>query len=92
MKADLIPLRSLVISIVWYACESWTLNNKSLKKLNKRILVGLFKKNSCYIRLLQVHYTTHKTNMESRRIVVEHIWKNGRPVDGVDTTLQDKVE
>ena len=55
-------LRSLVISIFLYACESWTLN----ADLQRRIQAMEMR---CYRRLLNISYTEHITNVEvSNRI------------------------
>ena len=52
-------LRSLVISIFLYACESWTLT----ADLQRRIQAMEMR---CYRRLLNISYTEHITNVEVR--------------------------
>ena len=53
-------MRSLVISIFLYACESWTLN----AELEKRTQAFEMR---CYRRLLNISYMDHVTNEEVRR-------------------------
>ena len=53
-------MRSLVISIFLYACESWTLT----AVLEKRTQAFEMR---CYRRLLNVSYKDHVTNEEVRR-------------------------
>ena len=53
-------MRSLVISIFLYACESWTLT----AELEKRTQAFEM---SCYRRLLNISYKDHVTNEEVRR-------------------------
>ena len=53
-------VRSLVISIFLYACESWTLT----AKLEKRTQTFEMR---CYRRLLNISYKDHVTNEEVRR-------------------------
>ena len=53
-------MRSLVISIFLYACESWTLT----AELNKRTQAFEM---ICYRRLLNISYKDHVTNEEVRR-------------------------
>ena len=53
-------MRSIVISIFLYACESWTLT----AELEKR--TQTFEMN-CYRRLLNISYKDHVTNEEVRR-------------------------
>ena len=52
-------MRSLVISIYLYACESWTLT----AELEKRMQAFEMK---CYRRLLNISYKDHVTNKEVR--------------------------
>ena len=54
------PMRSLVISIFLYACESWTLT----AELEKRTQAFEMR---CYRRLLNISYKDHVTNEEVRR-------------------------
>ena len=53
-------MRSLVISIFLYACESWTLT----ADLEKRTQASEMR---CYRRLLNISYKDHATNKEARR-------------------------
>ena len=53
-------MRSLVISIFLYACESWTLT----ADLEKRTQAFEMR---CYRRLLNISYQDHVTNEEVRR-------------------------
>ena len=53
-------MRSLVISIFLYACESWTLTAE-LEKRTQAFEMG------CYRRLLNISYKDHVTNEEVRR-------------------------
>ena len=53
-------MRSLVISIFMYACESWTLT----AELEKRMQAFEMR---CYRRLLNISYKDHVTNEEVRR-------------------------
>ena len=52
-------MRSLVISIFLYACESWTLTAE-LEKRTQAFEI-------CYRRLLNISYNDHVTNEEVRR-------------------------
>ncbi|KAL8578106.1 hypothetical protein ACOMHN_055426 [Nucella lapillus] len=47
--------KSLVISILLYGCESWTLNGETERRLQA------FER-KCYRKLLRIHYSEHKTN------------------------------
>ena len=53
-------MRSLVVSIFLYACESWILN----AELEKRTQAFGMR---CYRRLLNISYKDHVTNEEVRR-------------------------
>ena len=53
-------MRSLVISIFLYACESWTLT----AELEKRTHAFEMR---CYRKLLNISYKDHVTNKEVRR-------------------------
>ena len=59
-------LRSLVISIFLYACESWTLN----ADLERRISAMEMR---CYRRLLGISYTQHISNIEVKNRIVHEI-------------------
>ena len=59
-------MRSLVISIFLYACESWTLT----AELEKRMQAFEMR---CYRRLLDISYKDHVTNEEARRKILETI-------------------
>ena len=54
------PIHSLVISILLYACESWTLTAE-LEKITQAFEM------TCYRRLLKFSYKDHVTNEEFRR-------------------------
>ena len=53
-------LRTLVISIFLYACESWTLNAETQKRIEAHEL-------RCYRKILNISYKDHVTNEEVRR-------------------------
>ena len=53
------PMRSLVISIFLYACESWTLTTE----LQRRIQAMEMR---CYRKILRISYKDHVTNEEVR--------------------------
>ena len=53
-------MRSLVISIFLFACESWTLTAEFEKKTQAFVM-------RCYRRLLNILYKDHVTNAEVRR-------------------------
>ena len=57
-------MRSLVISIFLYACESWTLSLTA--ELEKRTQAFEMR---CYRRLLNISYKDHVTNEEVRRMI-----------------------
>ena len=59
LRSKIRLLRSLVISIFLYACESWTLT----VDLQRRIQAMEMR---CYRRLLNISYTEHITNVEVR--------------------------
>ena len=59
LRSKIRLLRSLVISIFLYACESWTLT----ADLQRRIQAMEMR---CYRRLLNISYTEHITNVEVR--------------------------
>ena len=59
LRSKIRLLRSLVISIFLYACESWTLT----ADLQRRIQAMDMR---CYRRLLNISYTEHITNVEVR--------------------------
>ena len=61
-------MRSLVISIYLYACESWTLT----AELEKRTQAFEMR---CYRRLLNISYKDHVTNEEVRRKIQAAIWE-----------------
>ena len=62
-------MRSLVISIFLYACESWTLT----AELEKRTQAFEMR---CYRRLLNISYKDHVTNEEVRRKIQTAIGEN----------------
>ena len=59
-------LRSLVISVFLYACETWTLT----ADLERRIAAMEMR---CYRRLLGISYLQHITNVEIRRRITQEI-------------------
>ena len=59
-------MRSLVLSIFLYACESWTLT----AELERRIAAMEMR---CYRRLLGISYTLHITNKEVRNRITHEI-------------------
>ena len=66
-------MRSLVIFIFLYACESWTLTvelEKRTQALEAR----------CYRRLLNISYKDHVTNEEVRRKIQAAIGEYGEPL------------
>ena len=61
-------MRSLVISIFLYACESWILN----AELEKRTQAFEMR---FYRRLLNISYKDHVTNKEVHRKIQAAIWQ-----------------
>ena len=61
-------MRSFVISIFLYACESWTLT----AELEKRTQAFEM---TCYRRLLNISYKDHVTNEDVRRKILAAIGK-----------------
>jgi len=59
-------MQSLAISILLYACESWTLT----ADLERRIQATEM---GCYRRLLRISYKDHITNFEVRNIVTNAV-------------------
>lgn len=59
-------LRSLVISILLYACETWTLTAEIEKRINAMEM-------RCYRRLLSISYRDHVTNIEVRSRITQAI-------------------
>ena len=49
--------KSLVVSILLYGCESWTLLADTEKRLQAF-------ENKCMRRMLQISYTEHRTNAD----------------------------
>ncbi|KAJ8379015.1 hypothetical protein AAFF_G00231840 [Aldrovandia affinis] len=62
-------LRSLVISIFLYACESWTLTAEIQQRIQSFEM-------RCYRRLLGISYTQHITNMEIRQRISQAIGRH----------------
>jgi hypothetical protein len=58
-----------VISVFLYAAEYWTLNAEIEKRMNAFEL-------NCYRRLLNIHYTSHTTNIKVRELVIQHIGRH----------------
>ena len=69
VKSKIRLLRSLVISIFLYACESWTLD----VYLQQRIASFEMR---CYRQLLGIDYRDHVTNVSVRNIVTKEIGKH----------------
>ena len=59
-------MRSLVISIFLYACESWTVTTE----LQKRIEAV---KMRCYRKILRISYKDHITNAEVHAMIQQAI-------------------
>ena len=59
-------LRSLVISIFLYACETWTLTAELQKRIQSMEM-------RCYRRLMGISYTQHVTNEEVRQKISQAI-------------------
>ncbi|GFO40092.1 endonuclease-reverse transcriptase [Plakobranchus ocellatus] len=76
-------LRSLVMSIFLYACESWTLN----ADIERRIRAMMEMR--CYRRLLGISYKDHTTNEEVSRRIVNAI---GPHVDLLTIVRQRKLK
>ena len=62
-------MRSLVISIFLYACESWTVTAEFEKRMQAFEM-------RCYRRLLNISYKDHVTNEEVRRQIQAAIGKH----------------
>ena len=75
-------LRSLVISIFLYACESWTLT----ADLERRIQATEMR---CYHRLLGIFYKDHITNIEVRNRVTNTV---GHHEDLLTTVKKRKLK
>ena len=61
-------LRALITSIFLYGCETWTVTAEMEKRINA------FEMN-CMRRLLQVHYTSHTSNVQIRELMERFIGK-----------------
>ena len=70
-------MRSLVISVLLYACETWTLTADILKKLQATEL-------RCFRKLLGISYRDHVTNDAVRERIRQAI----RPYDDILTTVK----
>ena len=66
MRTRMGLLRALVTSVFLYGCETWTLNAEMEKRINT------FEMNSMR-RLLQVHYTSHTSNIQIRELMQSYI-------------------
>ena len=73
-------MRSLVISIFLYACESWTLN----KDLEKRISAFEMR---CYRRILGISYKDRITNLEVKHTIQQAIG----PYEELLTTVRKRI-
>ena len=77
-------MRSLVISIFLYACESWTLT----AELEKRTQAFEMR---CYRRLLNISYKDHTTNEEVGRKINWRIWRTPDPGQETKTKIFGQV-
>ena len=59
-------MRSLVISIFLYACESWTLTAELKRRLQAIEM-------RCYLKILHISYKDHVTNEEVRAKIQQAI-------------------
>ncbi|GFO22196.1 LINE-1 reverse transcriptase homolog [Plakobranchus ocellatus] len=75
-------LRSLVMSIFVYACESWTLNAETKRRIRAMEM-------RCYRRLLGISYKDHIINEEMRRRIENAI---GPHVDPLTIVQQRKLK
>ena len=78
IKSKIRLLRSLVISIFLYACESWTLD----AYLQQRIASFEMR---CYRQLLGIDYRDHVSNVCVRKIVTSEIGKHQELLEIVKT-------
>ena len=62
-------MRTLVISIFLYACETWTLTAELERKIQAMEM-------RCFRRLLGISYKDHTTNEEVRNRIRQAIWKH----------------
>ena len=65
-------MRSLVITIFLYACESWTLTTSSWRKEPRPL--------RCYQRILNFSYKDHVTNDEVCKRIQEGIKYDEHPI------------
>jgi len=82
VKSKLKLLHALVISILLYACESWTLTAELQRKIQAAEM-------RCFRRLLGISYTEHVTNEEVSRRVRQHI---GRYEDLLSIVKRRKLQ
>ena len=66
IRSKIKVLRSLVMSIFLYACETWTLTANLQKKIQAMEL-------RCYRRLLGISYKDHITNEEILKTITKHV-------------------
>ena len=71
--------KSLVVSILLYGCESWTLVADTGKRLQAF-------ENKCMRKLLQISYTEYRTNKESLGQCRIACWYTRTPADNRQTT------
>ena len=69
--------KSLVVSIVLYGCEAWTLTADTQRRIRAF-------ENKCYRKLLRVSYTEHRTNED----VLEEITARAGPQEPLLTTVK----
>ena len=75
-------MRSLVMSIFLYACESWTLTAETERKIKAVEM-------RCFRRLLGISYKDHITNEEVKRRIISEI---GPYTDLLKTVKQRKLK
>ena len=66
LSSEIRPMRSLVLSVFLYACESWTLT----AKLQRRIKAMEMR---CYRKILRISYKYHVTSEEVRTKIQQAI-------------------
>ncbi len=65
VKTKLRFMRAIVISTMTYACESWTIDAESEKRINAFEM-------KCYRKILQIPYTAHRTNESVKDEIVQN--------------------
>ena len=82
VKSKMRLLRALILSILLYACESWTLTAELQRKIQAVEM-------RCFRRLLGISYTDHITNEVVRTRIKEHM---PRYVDLLTTVKRRKLK